>query len=666
VVKDNSDRDRNSAIARTRILGGILTAIAIVAVNSICTQFIAAKLSYHPSLGRPMLGVIYQPFAWWSWVFNFYRYDEHSFNYAFIIFAVGVLVVLVTYVLYVGFKTRSTRPHEGTHGTAHFASFEEVKESGLLPANGKAGQGVYCGGYNDLKTNRLYYLRHDGPEHVCALAPTRSGKGVGLVVPTLLSWPHSVFILDRKGENYAMTAGWRREKAGKAGNVVLRFDPAEPSVGCSWNALAEIRFETRYQVSDTQNIALMVVDDDGKGLAGDHFRSAAYELLVGLILHALYKAKKVGRLPGLYDCAHMLTGVGDFAAPDTENDLAADPEGDPRALSGLFTEMTEVQLGTDEAAREAKLVISGVGRRMAQTPARELGSIISTANNALSLYRDPIVGENTRRVDFKVADLMDHDKPVSLYFVTTPRNADRMRPLARLLLTQIVLSLADRMEYDDTGRSKTVHKHRLLLMLDEFPTLGKLEVFESALAYIAGYGIKAYIITQDVQQLYKAYTNYQSIISNCHVRIAYAPNMVETAEWMSKMTGQTTIINEQVSTSGKRFGMVLEQVSRNFQEVQRPLMTPDEIMRLPGPKKDANGDIIEAGEMLIFVAGQPVIRGRQILYFKDPTFVERAKIPPAPTQYVRGNGPSDFAKLPAGGVNTTTAAAAVAAGFTVK
>jgi type IV secretion system protein VirD4 len=203
-----------------------------------------------------------------------------------------------------------------------------------------------------------------------------------------------------------------------------------------------------------------------------------------------------------------------------------------------------------------------------------------------------------------------------------------MRPLARLLLAQIVLSLADRMEYDEAGRSKTMHKHRLLLMLDEFPTLGKLEVFESALAYIAGYGMKAYLITQDVQQLYKAYTNFESIISNCHVRVAYAPNKVETAEWMSKMTGQTTIIKEQITTSGKRFGAVLEQVSRSYQEVQRPLMTADEIMRLPGPKKDAKGDIIDAGEMLVFVAGQPVIRGRQILYFQDPTFAARSKMPP--------------------------------------
>lgn len=104
---------------------------------------------------------------------------------------------------------------------------------------------------------------------------------------------------------------------------------------------------------------------------------------------------------------------------------------------------------------EVKLVINGVGRRMAGTPARELGSIISTANNALSLYRDPIVGENTKYCDFYISDLMDTETPVSLYFITTPRNLDRMRPLARLLLTQMVLSLSDRMEFDD-GRSKQI------------------------------------------------------------------------------------------------------------------------------------------------------------------------------------------------------------------
>jgi len=624
--------EKNISIIKARIVGIGILALFIIAVNAVCTQYVASRLSYNPLLGEPIFGRFYSPFNWWRWIYDFYQSAPNTYNYAFIIFILSVLLGIVTFVLVVGFKSRSSRKHFDVHGSAHFANFEEVQATGLIPQAGKRGQGVYCGGFDNLKEKRIHYLRHDGPEHICALAPTRSGKGVGLVVPTLLSWPHSVFVLDRKGENYAMTAGWRRKEAG---NVILRFDPAQPGESCGWNPLCEIRYRTRFQVSDTQNIALMVIDDDGRGIAGNHFRTAAYELLVGVILHALYKGEIVGRKPCLQDCAHMLTGVGDFTTQDTENELPDDTDGDPKALTGLFSEMRDVSFQAVEAAdREARLVIAGVGRRMLETPARELGSIISTANNALSLYRDPIVGENTAHSDFNVSDLMDHDKPVSLYFITTPRNADRMRPLARLLLTLIVSTLADRMEFND-GRSKTTHKHRLLLMLDEFPTLGKLEVFESALAFIAGYGIKAYIITQDVQQLYKAYTNYESIISNCHIRIAYAPNKVETAEWMSKMAGQSTVIKEQISTSGKRFGMMLDQVSRSYQEVQRPLMTADEIMQLPGPKKDAKGDIVEPGEMLVFVAGHPVIRGRQILYFYDPTFSKRSKItPPTNTDVV--------------------------------
>lgn len=598
-----------------------------------CTQYLAYIFNYSDLLGNNFFNV-YQPFIWFTWIFKFYDYAPQECDKIFLIFCISILMGIIVSVIWVGFSSRSNQSKDDLHGTAHFASFDEVQATGLIPTENNKGKGVYCGAYKNPKNSTLHYLRHDGPEHVTALAPTRSGKGVGLVVPTLLSWPHSLFVLDTKGENYAMTAGWRKEQAK---NKILRFDPAEPDTGCSWNPLGEIRFQTRYQVADSQNIALMVIDDDGKGIAGDHFRSAAFELLNGLILHALYKSKKIGRTPCLQDCAQMLTGVGDFAAI-ADNDDPDVSDDDPKALIGLFEEMkslviSEIDLKTEAADNEARLVINGVGRRMADTPSKELGSIISTANNALSLYRDPIVGQNTRSSDFYIEDLMDLETPVSLYFITTPRNSDRMRPLARLLLTQIVLSLCDRMDFDN-GRSKTKHKNRLLLMLDEFPTLGKLEVFEKALAYMAGYGIKAYIITQDVQQLYKAYTTNESIISNCHIRIAYAPNKVETAEWISKMAGQTTVVREKISTSGKRFGMALEQVSTSYEETQRPLMTTDEIMRLPGAKKDLHGNILEPGEMLIFVAGNSVIKGIQILYFMDPIFSERSKIPPPITDKI--------------------------------
>ena len=535
----------------------------------------------------------------------------------------GVVIAIRLTFLLVGIKTRSSKKHEGTHGTAAFATMEQVKASGLLD-----GSGVYCGGFDD-KSGRTLYLRHNGPEHICAIAPPRSGKGVGLIVPTLLSCPDSVFVLDIKGENYAMTAGWRRLHAH---NILLRFDPATKDASCSWNPLGEIRFGTSYQISDAQNIAHMVIDSDGKGL-NDHWRRAAFELLGGIIMHALYKSPAVGRLPSLMDCADMLTGTGDFSAPDETGEF---DDGDLGPLSSLFLEMQNIFIDSnDPVAREAEINIRGVGRSMADKPEKELASVISTASSELALYRDPVVGGNTSRSDFKISDLMDSDRPVSLYFITTPANLPRLRPLIRILLTRMIMGLTGEMTFDD-GRSKTAHKHRLLLMLDEFAALGKLEVFETALAYIAGYGIKAYIIVQDVQQLYKTYSNHESIISNCHIRIAYAPNKLETAEWLSKMTGVTTVVQEHISTSGKRFGGVAKQFSSSYQEVRRPLMTADEIMQLPGAKKNATGDILEPGEMLIFAAGMPVIRGRQILYFIDPIFSVRSKIePPKVSDVVR-------------------------------
>ena len=599
---------------KTRIIATAYLAMLIVGVNAICTQFVADRFAYNPALGNPLFARFYNPFSWWEWFGNFGKYSPETSAYAVIIFITGLSLSLIAFRLYLGIKTRSSRKHEGSHGTARFATLDDVKKTGLIVGGG----GVYCGGYYDEESGRAYYLRHKGPEHVAVFAPTRSGKGVGLIIPTLLSWPESVVVLDIKGENYALTAGWRKNETN---GFVLRFDPASEFGSCAWNPLGEIRFGTRYQIRDAQNIALMVIDDDGKGIQGNHWRSAAYELLTGIILHALYKSVSVGREPCLHDCANMLTGVGDFAAPEPEFD--DDGSG---ALSSLFDEMCNVSLNdSDTAAQEAQLAIRSAGKRFSNTPPKELDSIISTANNTLSLYRDPIVGKNTAHSDFRIADLMDHERPMTLYFITNPADLSRMKPLARLLLTRIVAGLASEMEFD-AGRSKTAHKHRLLLMLDEFPALGRLDVFENALAFIAGYGIKAYIITQDVQQLYKAYTNHESIVSNCHIQLAYAPNKQETAEWLSKMAGQTTVIKEQISESGKRFGGVSENFSRSYQDTQRPLMTSDEIKRLPMMHTTADAET--PGEMLVFMAGHPVIKGRQTPYFLDPTFDKRSKIPP--------------------------------------
>lgn len=459
------------------------------------------------------------------------------------------------------------------------------------------------------RKKKLHYLRHDGPEHIAAIAPTRSGKGVGLVIPTLLSWPHSVVVYDTKGENYILSAGWRRKHAN---NVVLRFDPAEPDTGCHFNPLNEVRFGSLYQVADVQNLVTMIVDPDGKGL-NDHWAKTSHAFLTGVVLHVLYLARDPSR-----NVTPTLKAVGD---------LLADPD---RPVNELLQEMLDYKHGganPTDGDQQAHRVIQSAGRDMLNKAENELSGVLSTAMSFLTLYRDPIIAANTAYSDFSVDDLMDHDKPVSLYLVVSPANKDRLKPLIRLVLNQIVRGRTrDSMMPDASGRVTAKYKNRLLMLLDEFPSLGRLDVFQESLAYLAGYGIKCYLIMQDVAQLYAAYGRDESIISNCHIRIAYAPNKVDTAEWMSKMTGQSTVVQEKISVSGKRFGVLMDNVSMNYDSTQRPLLTPDECMRLRGPTKDKDGNITEPGEMLIFVAGHAPVRGTQILFFRDPTLLARSKV----------------------------------------
>ena len=194
--------------------------------------------------------------------------------------------------------------------------------------------------------------------------------------------------------------------------------------------------------------------------------------------------------------------------------------------------------------------IAAAARDMTNRPDEERGSVLSTAMSFLSIYRDPLIAKNVSRSDFRIADLMNHEKPVSLYLIVRAEDKDRMKPLMRLIINQLVrVLLRPEITYAGKAGHSMPHKHRLLLMLDEFPSYGKLEVFQEALAYIAGHGIKAYLIMQDIAQLWGAYGRDESVISNCHVRAAYAPNKIETADWLSRMTGTATIVKEDITTS---------------------------------------------------------------------------------------------------------------------
>ena len=575
------------------------------------TQFFAHTFQYQASLG-PNIGHVYAPLSILQWASKWYGHYPNEIMSAgsmgMLVTTVGLLGVAIAKVV----ASNTSKANEYLHGSARWAEKKDIQAAGLLPrprtvlevVTGKeeaTATGVYVGGWED-KDGSFYYLRHSGPEHVLCYAPTRSGKGVGLVVPTMLSWPASAVITDLKGELWALTAGWRKKHAK---NRVLRFEPASSSGGICWNPLDEIRLGTEFEVGDVQNLAQLIVDPDGKGL-DSHWQKTAFSLLVGVILHALYKAK----------------ADGTYATLPSVDAMLADHN---RDIGELWMEMTTY----GHVDGQNHNAIGSAARDMMDRPEEEAGSVLSTAKSYLSLYRDPVVARSVSKSEFRIKDLMHQDDPASLYIVTQPNDKARLRPLVRIMVNMIVRLLADKMDFED-GRPVAHYKHRLLMMLDEFPSLGKLEILQVSLAFVAGYGIKCYLICQDINQLKSRETGYghdETITSNCHVQNAYPPNRVETAEHLSRLTGQTTIVKEQITTSGRRTAAMLGQVSRTFQEVQRPLLTPDECLRMPGPRKSATGEIEQAGDMVVYVAGYPAIYGKQPLYFKDPVFQARAAIP---------------------------------------
>ena len=308
-----------------------------------------------------------------------------------------------------------------TYGSARWAEPSEVREAGLL-----GHDGVLLGRWRDE------YLRHDGPEHVLCFAPTRSGKGVGLVVPTLLTWPGSAIVHDIKGENWTLTAGWRA----RFGRVLL-FDPTN-AASAAYNPLLEVR-RGEWEVRDVQNIADVLVDPEGALERRNHWEKTSHSLLVGAILHVLYAEPD-----------KTLAGVANFLS-------------DPRRPieTTLRAMMTTPHLGE----RGVHPVIASSARELLNKSENERSGVLSTAMSFLGLYRDPVVATVTRRCDWRIRDLVEGTAPATLYLVVPPSDISRTKPLVRLILNQIGRRLTEELE-------PKRRRHRLLLMLDEFPALG--------------------------------------------------------------------------------------------------------------------------------------------------------------------------------------------------
>jgi len=575
----------------------LMARLGLIAVFSLAV--VAVLLQWHWSVGFDPLDA-----RWWEWAFKSAVHPAGlpaaMTSAAIWTGAAGFAAMLGVAALAARASNRTvagSREAEELHGTARWAEKKDVKAAGLF-----SEKGVTVGGWQGgLRTETL---RHDGPEHVMVFAPTRSGKGVSLILPTLLTWPESVFVLDIKGENYALTAGWRASQ----GHRVLKFEPTNPDSTVRFNPLAEVRLADGQDIKDCQNIAAMIIDPDGKGLR-DYWRQEGWTWLSVVILHVIYRTlKDEGRDACLDDVNTFVSGVIEEGTGEDN-------------FEALLDDMIAFEHGVPHVDKEVR---RGAARMKIKAP-QERSGVHSSAITQLALYADPVIAKNTAESDFALADLVNGESPAAFYLIISPSDIDRLRPLIRIIMNIMLRRFTERMGFEE-GKAVTGKAHRLLLMLDEFTSIGKLEIFERALAFMAGYGLKAFVVVQDIAQLHQAYGRDESVMSNCHVRIAFAPNRIETAKLLSDMTGKTTVVQANRSRSG-RLGQI-GSVSDSLKETGRPLLTPDECMRLKGIGK--KGRKVLPGEALIFSAGAPPIRGIQRLYFQDKELARRASLPAPP------------------------------------
>tara|TARA_R110000782_G_scaffold19775_1_gene53824 strand:+ start:546 stop:2321 length:1776 start_codon:yes stop_codon:yes gene_type:complete len=494
---------------------------------------------------------------------------------------------------------RGNRKGDELHGSARWAKLPDLKKARLFRKDG-----VVVGGWPSW-FGRVRELRHDGPEHVLVWAPTRTGKGVSLILPTLLSWRESILCLDIKGENFAKTGGW----LASIGHKVLRFEPSASTGSARFNPLAEVRVDTEQDIADCQNIAAMIIDPDGHGMK-DYWRQEGYGWLSVVLLHVIYRVRRDENRAACFDDVNtFLSGItGDGDAEESDDNF-----------EHILADMAAFDHGEAHVNKEVR---RGANSMMIKAP-QERSGVHSTAKTQLTVFADPIIARNTATSDFRLHDLMNGDAPMALFLVVSPADKDRLRPLLRIILNLFMRRMTERMEFG-AGQTVAGYKHRLLLMLDEFTSIGKLEIFEESLAFMAGYGLKAMIIVQNTEQLFKHYGRDESIMANCKIRIAFTPNKLETAKLLSDMTGKATIVQKRRSHSG-RMGD-LGSVSDNLAETSRPLLTPDECMRLQ--IIDTEGKKPIPGDALIFVAGLPPILGRQKLYFLDRELSRRSQMTP--------------------------------------
>ena len=463
------------------------------------------------------------------------------------------------------------------HGEARFATERDVRKAGL-----RAKQGILLG-RKDGK-----FLCFGGPEHVMVYAPTRSGKGVGYVIPNLLNWPDSVVALDVKKENFDRTAGFREA----SGQAVFLFDPLdEQGRTARYNPLAYVRRDPVDLYDDLQRIAVMLFPAENR--ADPFWFETARSAFVAI---GGYVAETPGLPLTIGEILRQLSASSDLKA----HFLAAMKE---------------------RAKSTAPLSSHCVGALNDFLSASEntMNSVRKTTTARLGLWLNPRIDAATSANDFDLREL--RSRPMSIFLGVTPDNLDRMAPLLNLFFQQVI-DLNSR----ELPEQNPKLNRRLLLLLDEFPALGHVGVLAKSVAFVAGYGIRLLTIIQSPAQLRAIYGPdlAKTIMTNHAIEVVFAPKEQDVANELSERIGYDTV---QAKSRSRPWGLSSGKRSESVSDQRRALMLPQELKLIPPSKA------------FILAATVPPIICEKIIYYEDAAFTSRLKVPPV---IAPNRGPSNM------------------------
>jgi type IV secretion system protein VirD4 len=490
--------------------------------------------------------------------------------------AIGVSGIGLLILLPAGLVA-AARPRRALHGDARFASPTEIDRAGLTGGGGQPG--ILIG------RHRGKFLSLPGQLSVMLSAPTRSGKGVGVVIPNLLNWPDSVVVLDIKGENYDITAGYRAAH----GQAVYAFSPFdEDARSHRWNPLTAVRSSPLHRVGDLLTIGQVFFPNDGGGTSSEaFFNDQARNLFLGLGLALL-------ETPSL---------------PRTIGEMLRQSSGKGRSLKdhlgGLITQRREEGNPLSDECADAL-------QRLLSNSENTLSSVVATFNAPLTIFADAIVDAATSADDFRLEDV--RRRRTSIYVRIPPNRLANARPLLNLFFSQLVsLNTQALPEQDPTL------KVQCLLVNDEFTAMGRVGVITNAAAFLAGYNLRLLTVVQAMSQLDAVYGDKEArtFATNHGLQILYAPREQRDADEYSAMLGHFT---ERATSRGRSrsfSGHGHSTVSRNDSEQRRALLLPQEFKELGSERL-----------VVIFENCKPIL-GEKIRYYRDEAFTSR--LLPAPT-----------------------------------